>query len=223
MRIQQTIFVLMALLCTGSIAWAGPLATAPNAYVDGGGYVWHGTAPFLNTSNPSLPSPIPGHIDWAVFLNPAVPDGMAGYAPILHYYYLYTYQLYFDAPEFPLALDLFLDGLFLPNNLGTFLANGVAGQAPTDVGMNWEFGTVRWQFAGAASPFQTLGIAFTSDAGPSSTFALLTSGDEQIVAGPVPFPGVMPEPSTFALAAAALVGFAAWCHHRRPVTSAQLR
>ena len=77
-----TCLLTCALAALATRAAAGPLATAPNAFVDNSDpntpIIWRGSTPFQGYHDPpgnTLPSGLTGYVDWAVFAPGDVPAG----------------------------------------------------------------------------------------------------------------------------------------------------
>src|SRR3954453_22813168 len=116
-----------AALCAAP-ALAGPLATEPNAYVNGFG-TWHGSTAFQGVDLFNNPTDLTGSIDWVVFA-PGVFQtlGYAGYAPTPgEYVYAYQGNGTGNAPVSTLSVSLET----LADNFGSFTGNGVFGAGPS--------------------------------------------------------------------------------------------
>jgi len=222
-----TCLLTCALAALATRAAAGPLATAPNAYVDEFSNVWHGSTPFQGYYDPgpnTQPSGLTGYVDWAVFAPDVLPAGFVG-DPVPPYVptageFLYTYQLTITG-EAPLSsFTVSLENDLFEDNIGQFTATGVIGDPsifffllPGD-SANWSFGGV----GGSENPvLTTMGLAFSSPHGPMMSTGMTiddgTYGPVAFVPAPVP---KVPEPGAMTLAMCGLCSAGlAWANRLR--------
>jgi hypothetical protein len=194
-------------LCAAA-ASAGPLATDPNAYFDGA-VTWHGSTGFTAGS-------LVGYIDWAVYDPANAPAGLAGYARTPGEL-IYAYQ----ATETGAAAlsSVSVDLQNVADNIGTFTATGVAGQAAslTTPPNLIPITSATWSFAGVLTGHSTIGLVFSSPNVPMNDLASTLDHGQNGFAIPVPSPSSLhiPEPGTLTLAACGLIVLAfQWLRRR---------
>jgi hypothetical protein len=185
----------------------GPLSTDPNAYFDGV-TTWHGSTPFSVGT-------LVGYIDWAVYDPASAPAGMAGYARTPGEL-IYAYQAYEtgSAALSSVAVDLQNPA----DNIGTFTATGVSGQAASSKTL-LAFDSATWRFPGVLTGGSTIGMVFSSPNVPMNDLATTLDHGQVAVVIPVPSPSprTIPEPATVTLALCGLVALAVyWLKGRRP-------
>jgi hypothetical protein len=197
------------LALSAASALAGPLATDPNAYNDGVHAQWHGSTPFSTGT-------LVGYIDWAVYDPAHAPAGLAGYARTPGEL-IYTYQ----ATETGAAAlsSISVDLQNVADNIGTFTATGVAGQAASseNLAIFPVFDSATWSFAGVLTGGSTIGMVFSSPNVPMDDLATELDHGQVGVAIPVPSPSKVPipEPGTLTLAACGLMVLAfQWLRRR---------
>ncbi len=215
-RTRTTLLFICALITSVAPALAGPLpagplATAPGVYVDGMANVWHGSTPYSNAFGLS------GFVDWAVWA-PGTFPGFGGYAPTAGEY-VYTYQAAVEGSAFLTSLFVSLDNA--SDNIGFFSGNAgfglVDGQAP-DFSQILPLNQAEWYwFSGIPTDARSKGLAFSSPNPPMFSDGTLIDHGTFAFVVPVPSPGgpVIPEPSTFILAACGASLFVVrWFRHR---------
>jgi hypothetical protein len=202
-------------LCAAPVL-AGPLATEPNAYVNGFG-TWHGSTNYQGyddfpTNTPGHETQLIGHIDWVVFApNVFNTLGYAGYvAPAGEYVYAYQATETGSAPLSNVSVTLET----LADTIGTFTGNGVAGGAPS---ASYFFPnplpdpsntSANWDFAPGVNA-TTSGLIFSSPFGPKLLDGSTIDDGSIAVVIPLPSPeaGNIPEPGTLTLASCGLAVF----------------
>ena len=216
-RTRTTLLLGLALVVSAAPALAGPLpvgplATAPGVYVDGFANVWHGSTDYSNAFG------LEGFIDWAVWA-PGTFPGFTGYAPTAGEY-VYTYQA---AEEGTAALTSFFVTLDnAADNIGEFsgdagfgLVDGIAADFMQILPLNQS----EWYwFSGIPEDFRSRGLAFSSPNPPMLSDGTVIDHGTFAFVIPVPSPGgpIIPEPSTFVLAACGASLFVVrWWRRRR--------
>jgi hypothetical protein len=206
-RIKSTV-LFFALAISAAPALAGPLAVDTNSYLG----IWHSSTPYQGYNDPPFntdPSGLTGFVDWAVYAPGQFPvgfTGLAGWTPDPTHF-VYAYQAYETgtAALTSLFVDLFNPGV----NIGEFTGDGGFGDVGTgatgaDFAQIVPMSTAEWYwFAGIPSGGNSYGLAFTSPYVPMlATGTVIDDGTNAFVV-PLPTPSdqLIPEPSSFVLAA----------------------
>jgi hypothetical protein len=174
--------------------------------------VWHGSTPYINAFGLS------GFVDWAVWAPNTFP-AFGGYAPTAGEY-VYTYQA---AVEGSAALSSVFVTLDNPaDNIGTFSGDagfGLVTGVPIDFAQILALNQAEWYwFDGIPTDSRSIGLAFSSPNPPILSDGTLIDHGSSAFVVPVPSPGgpVIPEPSTFVLAACGASLFVVrWFRRRR--------
>jgi len=202
-----------AALCAAP-ALAGPLATEPNAYVNGFG-TWHGSTAFQGFDLFNNPTDLTGSIDWVVFA-PGVFQtlGYAGYAPTPgEYVYAYQGNETGNAPLSSLSVSLET----LADNFGSFTGNGVFGAGPSASYFFPSPPSANWDFQPNGINGTTSGLVFSSPYGPKLLDGSTIDHGSVAIVIPLPSPQEpnIPEPGTLTLAACGIAVLASLRLHRR--------
>jgi hypothetical protein len=180
--------------------------------VDGFSNVWHGSTDYSNTFG------LEGFIDWAVWA-PGTFPGFAGYTPTPGEY-VYTYQAAEEGTAALTSYFVTLDNA--ADNIGEFSGDagfGLVDGVAADLAVILPLNQAEWYwFSGIPTDFRSKGLAFSSPNPPMwSDGTVIDHGTFAFVI-PVPSPGgpVIPEPSTFVLAACGASLFVVrWWRSRR--------
>ncbi|MEX2113484.1 MAG: hypothetical protein WD845_09875 [Pirellulales bacterium] len=202
-RTRTSLLLVCALAIPAAPALAGPLpvgplATAPGVYVDGFANVWHGSTPYSN------PFGLSGFVDWAVWA-PGTFPGFSGYSPTAGEY-VYTYQAAVEGSVALTSLFITLDNA--ADNIGEFTGDAgfglVDGPTPADFMQILPLNEAEWYwFGGIVEDDRSKGLVFSSPNPPMLSDGTLIDHGSFAFVIPVPSPGgpIIPEPSTFVLAA----------------------
>jgi hypothetical protein len=198
----------------GMVAVAGPLATNPNAYIDGDNVQWHGSTDFDDDGDASdlEGDGLEGNIDWAVFtaaaFNADYPD--SGYIPPAGQM-VYTYQVNVAGRSPLSSLSVGIDNE-PTGSIGAFSGGGVTGIEP--IGKSLSLASANFSFLGESILVGSTssGLVYSSPMEPMEFFGSVIDGGSSAIVVPLPTPSstaYVPEPATVALAGLALLLIAA--------------
>jgi hypothetical protein len=197
--------LLCALTLVAAPALAGPLdplASDTNTYLG----TWHGSTFFKDTGSGVLS----GYIDWAVYAPNTFPGGFSGYTPTAGEY-VYAYQADVEGLAALTSFFLTLEEDHPADNVGWF--TGDAGFGDVD-GVSPDFmdivadDSVQWYwFDGIPGGERSVGLAFSSPAGPVIGDGTTINSGEQAIVFPLPAPDavLIPEPGSMSLACCGLL------------------
>ena len=193
----KTCLAALALALCATPSMAGVLATDFSSYLG----IWNGSSTFS-----SVETDLAGYIDFAVYAPGDFPGGFGGYTPTPGEF-VYTYQAFVTGPSVMSSVTVNL--LNYADNPGTFTGAGVSGDSATLISLV-NLDSAAWTFDGVPSGGSTVGLVFSSPYGPLYSTASFLDHGQQASNIPVPSPDsyTIPEPATFTLALAGLVGFA---------------
>lgn len=199
-RVTTACLLACALALQAATASAGTLANGVGVYQG----TWFGSTPFqgVDPDNGNAPTDLTGYVEWAVYAPGTFPGGFVGYsAPANEFVYAYQAFVTNTAPLSSLTIDL----LNAAGNIGTFTGNGVSGD-PSTFPFLIPFNSANWLFDGVPQGGSTVGLAFSSPFIPMLLSGTVIDHGSSASVIPVPSPDseIIPEPSTFVLAAVGL-------------------